>query len=616
VGGAGRVRALAGVVVLAAFGVGAGGPAGASPLSDPMTDSPERELRRAVRLSTERELAEMEMFPERVRLTAPDRTAELLIAPEILQQLERMAGPAYHRGRKLDLGRNLFGREQAVEVITLERAIKSAVQHNLNVEFARLAPAISQAQVTAAEAAFDWTLFSNSQWSRNDRQTQATQGFSPPANPQESLIQTVDQTLGVRRALISGGQLTVQTQYTYTDNETRGIFATPDPAHESNVAIQLDQPLLRNFGSEVTLAQVRLARNAERDQIEQLEGTLLDTVRQVEEAYWGLVRAQSDLRILQSLLERGEQVLDVLRKRGGFDAKPANLANAAAAVEERRSNVIRGQRVLRDASDTLKGLVNDPEIVVGSEVLILPADEPITSAIEFSLLDVMDTALKSRPELQRALLSIDNTAIRFGAARNAALPQLNLRTLVRFNGLGRGWSSSTERMTDGEFVDWQIGLAFEQPIGNRAAESVVRQRRLERQQAVIAYRNTVPGIIADVKRSLRDVETNYRLIAQSRTARIAAANDLRALEVEEQALQGLTPEFLNLKLGRQQSLAAAEQQEVTAMVDYNTSLARLYSAMGTALERNRIIFSVPAVRPETRDDDLFPDWPAMPARDQ
>lgn len=581
--------------------------------ASPITGDSERELRRAVRISADRELVEATQFPDRVRLAAPDRTAELNISPEIMQQLERMGGPEYYRGRPLDLGPNLFGREQPIVVLTLERAIKTAVAHNLNVEFARIAPAISQNQLTAAEAAFDWTLFSNSSWTRTDRQFASSQQFGQIT---DSLVQTVDQTVGLRRNLISGGQLTLQTQYTYTDNETTTIFANPDPAHETNVAVQLDQPLLRNFGSDVALSQVRIARNTERDQIQQLKGTLLQTVTDTENAYWALSRAQGDLRILQALLERGEQVLDVLRKRGGFDAKPANLSNAAAAVEARRADVIRGRRVLRTASDQLKALLNDPAITVGSEVLVLPADEPVSSAIEFSLLDLVDSALQHRPEIQRALLSIDNTSIRQQVADNAKLPQLNLRTLVRLNGLGATINRSADQLTDAGFIDYQIGLNFEVPLGNRLAESGARVRRLERQQAVVAYRNTVIGIVAEVKNRLRDVETNYQLISQTRTARIAATNDLRTLEAEEQTIQGLTPEFLNLKLTRQQALAAAEQQEITALSDYNTALASLYSALGTALDRNQIVFGVPAVRPETRADDLFPDWPSVPSRDQ
>jgi hypothetical protein len=50
---------------------------------------------------------------------------------------------------------------------------------------------------------------------------------------------------------------------------------------------------------------------------------------------------------------------------------------------------------------------------------------------------------------------------------------------------------------------------------------------------------------------------------------------------------------LDLKLRRQEALSQAEQQEIQALVEYNVSLSQLYSAMGTALEHNKIDFKLP-----------------------
>jgi catechol-2,3-dioxygenase len=50
-----------------------------------------------------------------------------------------------------------------------------------------------------------------------------------------------------------------------TDVHTPGGGATPNPAKEASLTLRLDQPLLRNFGSDVTLAQARLNRNAQPD---------------------------------------------------------------------------------------------------------------------------------------------------------------------------------------------------------------------------------------------------------------------------------------------------------------------------------------------------------------
>ena len=89
-----------------------------------------------------------------------------------------------------------------------------------------------------------------------------------------------------------------------------------------------------------------------------------------------------------------------------------------------------------------------------------------------------------------------------------------------------------------------------------------------------------------------NVLTSYELIQARRSSRIAAAENLRALLVEEETVGSLTPEFLNLKFNRQDSLAVARFQEVRALASYNTSAAELYRAMGRGLEMNRIQIKV------------------------
>lgn len=582
--------------------------------ASPFPDKADRDLRRAVRESVERELAEPRLSPEVQRLVREDRTAQLDIGPEIMGQLRAMGGPGSYAGRELPLGPSLYGAPQKVVRLTLERAVQSAVQHNLNVEFARVAPAISQQQVAAAEAAFDWVLFANTNaQSTNQPQANTSLGGFTSGSTRNNR-EVLDVQFGARRPLYSGGQLTLQGEASHTVNKSPNVTQRPNPARETNIVIQLDQPLLRGFGSDVATAQIRLAQNAERDSIAELKGTLLQNVNDVESAYWTLVRARSDLLIIQRLLERGEDVLKVLRDRKNFDAKPANLSNAAATVESRRADLLRAQRALRDASDRLKGLMNDPEFPVGSETLLLPADAPVEGAVEFSLMDSINGALANRPEIRRALLSLDNTSIRQNVADNARLPQLNMRALARLNGLDGTWGGALDAVEEARTVDYQLGLQFEQPLGNRGPEAQFRQRRLERTQATIAYRNTVLGIVQDVKSALRDVQTQWTLIEQTRTFRVAATEDLRTLQVEETTIGALTPEFLNLKLSRQQALAAAEQQEISALVDYNIALARVYTATGTALERNRIDFAAPNVRLDPRTSDLFPDYPLEPRR--
>ncbi len=616
---------------LAAGGLGAGvWLAGCmSPLDgDPAT--PDAELRRSIADSVRRELAEPGRNPETQQTRRAQRVPTLELKESVLRELEQKSGPASYPlpglpdlvpvGRVsetgVQFGSSLLGGEQQAVSVSMQRAVLTAVGNNLAVQFARLSPAVDESRLLAAQAAFDWLFFTNFSWNSIDTESISSEqvaGVRPARTFDQRQVLTTQ--AGLRRSLTTGGALTIQQSLDYSDNALKPLSAVPDPAYQSETTVQLDQPLLRGFGSDAVLAQVRIAANAERDRIAQLKAQLISTITDTETSYWALVQAYGNLQIAKRLLDRGIEVREVLRDRREFDTNPSQYSNAVAAVESRRGDVIRAENAVRAASDRLKNLINDPELTVGSEVLVLPVDRAVDAPVRYSLLDSIQAGLANRPEVQRALLGIDDSSIRQRLADNARLPRLDLRAQVRFSALQDSTDRAVSKELEAELVSYLVGVQFEQPVGNRAAEAGYRQRRLEKMQAVTVYRDVVQRVVLDIKNALRDVATNYQLIEQARAFRLAAAEDLRTTEVRERTMQALSPEFLDLKLRKQEAVGRAEVQELTALTDYNTAMARLASAMGNTLERNRIKFDVSATLADNALSVETPTLPPGPALD-
>lgn len=597
-----RARGLTtsrGLMGLCGLAAGVGGLLGLAGCTSPLQRESEKSLRESLRDSVDREVREARRSDAMITLSRVNRVSELNLKPEILKELESRSGIGSYisaiegSGAKgILMGPSLLGGEQRAVAINLQRAITTAVENNLNVQFARLSPAIAEARMQTAEAAFDWTIFSTVQWNSTDT-SNINVLTTPPSQPSFDQRQVVQSAAGIRQRTSAGGTFTVQQNLDYTDNRTRGVFAFPNPGASAALQLQFDQPLLRNFGSDVALAEVYQARNAERDNILQLRAELTKTITDTERAYWDVVRAAGDLQILRRLLDRGIDAREIVKTRILIDANPAQFANAASAVEQRRALIIQAENAVREASDRLKQLMNDPEITVGSETLLLPVDRPVDAPITFSFADLVLTGMRERPEIQRALLGIDDASIRLRVAESGRLPQLDLRAQIRFNALARSSETALSKQLEAQFVDYLVGAAFELPIGNRAAEGEFRRRSLERIQSVLTYRDVVRTIVADIKSNLRQVITAYELIEQQHAARIAAAEQLRALDAREQTVDPLTPERLDFKLRTQEELAQRERAELAAIVEYNTRVSILYGAVGTALQRNRIRFEVP-----------------------
>ena len=559
--------------------------------STPFADDTDRMLREAVESSVQRELAEAQTRPDRVRTSRQSRMGELGIDESRMQELAEMAGVDSYRAENIELDEDLLGRPQATVLVSLEHAVRTGIEGNLSLTSARLTPAIREAELVAAEAAFDWSFFASAQYQETDLpQTVTVSGFGSPFNAVTREVR--DYAVGFQKNLTTGGTLTIDALASRNDDRFTGLVTAPDPGVSSSAGFEWRQPLLRGGGSDIALAPVRLARNAERDALATLESSAQSTVQNIENAYWTLVQAHRNLLIQERLLERGEETLRQIRARERLDVNKAQIANAVSSIERRRGDVIEARNSLRLSSDQLKTLMNDPALTVGSEVLILPSDMALDEPVEFSLVDSVRTGLERRPEIRRAILAMDDTSIRLEVAENGRLPQLDLTLQSRLNGLADEEFEAFFNNFQDNFVSYLAGLQYSRPIGNRAAEASFRQRNLERVQAATNYRQTVQQIVFEVKGALRDVVTNYRLIEQSRVSRVAASEDLRALLVQIQTTSGYSASNLDLLLRRQEALAAAELEEVVSMVNYNRALAELFLSMGTILDRNRIEFRV------------------------
>jgi len=557
----------------------------------PLRTETDRSLQSSLSSVAERELAG---HPRReIRLSRAESRVSDEFAQDQMEQINAMAGPGSYEPSHAMPGEDLTGLPFHTVEMSLYEAISTAVMNNLDAQIAGFEPAMSEAQVTAAEAQFDSVVSAGIDFSKTD-QPQPTSIFSGlPMGSGASVNEATTYSASIGKKLITGGQVSLGTALMRSDNSTPGQQLDPNPAHSASVELGVVQPLLRGFGSTVNLSQVRLNRNAHRSTIEEYRSRLLDTVFSTEQTYWSLVLARHALNIQERLLERGIETEKKVRGRVGYDATPADMAEAVSRVQTRKTQVTQTRNDVLLLSDQLKQMINAPGLPVGSETVVIPTEALIDDPISYNYVDSIRTALEHRPEIQQALLSVDDSSIRQMLADNLRLPRLDVSATVRWNGMDSETSEAYGGLTDDDFVDYLVGAFLEFPIGNREAQANYRSARLQRQQSVIVYRRVVQGVVAQVKEALRAVNINYELLQNARESRLAAAESLRAHIAQEKYLTAMTPDFLNLKFNRQEALASAEYQEYQALVNYQVALSGLYQAMGVGLERNRIEFLVP-----------------------
>ena len=515
--------------------------------------------------------------------------------------LDAMGPQAASAGVGLNVGPDLDGKRPREVLLTLQQAIASTVQNNLGVQQARLEEAMTQTDIIQAEAVFDTVLFAKGGYERSNI-PQPTLDLSGGGGGSFLLNPRADQKnanleSGFEQRFATGGNLAVSTRMQRQEFTDPNDQISPNPSYLNSVNLTLSQPLLRNFGTDVNLASLRLARNQDRRALQLLRRSLLESVARTEALYWQVFVARARLVSAEWLLKVGEDVRTLLERRRQYDTSLAQYADAVSKVEDRRASVIRAQRDLQRAVNELKRAMNDPRLPVGGSETIVVVDTPVDQPLRCSVADSMATALAQNPTVSAALLSIDDGAIGVDVADNGRLPQLDLLTSGALYGLNSNFGDAWNDLGDNDWIEYSVAATFRQPIGNRAAEAEYRRARLARSRAVIVYKTAVQGAVLDVRNALQEAYAGYRLISQTRAQRLAAAENMRALALDEENIAQLTPEFLALKFLRQDGLASTQFAEATALADYNIAIANLYAAMGTALERNRIELSLVDVEP-------------------
>ena len=465
--------------------------------------------------------------------------------------------------------------------MTLETCLRRALAGNLKIQIARFGPAIAETRVVEAEALFDPAWYLNNALGRV-RQDAGTL----LAGATTLVSKQWDFDTGVEALLPTGATISLGQDWTYLDSNS--TFYTPNPQYDTDLSLEVRQPLLRGAGLEVTKSPIVLARLDHRVSLADFKARIMDTLLEVERDYWDLAVAQVRVRALTEALEAAEENRRIARRRHEEGkARRVAVSLAESAVTRRKADLVAARLVLAQTSDRLKRLVNDPALPLQAPVLLKAADRPTAEPVPVSrrlYQTSLLAAMKHRPEMDRASAELDQANLRERVARNQRLPQLDLAAGYTLNGLDSDLEPALGEAMETTYFDWQAGLEFRIPIGNRARTAAHERSRLERAVAARQREDTRQQVLLEVSQSVRDVAAAEESILATRAAREAAEHTLRDQQANVAAGAALQKDLLEA----QRDLADARVDEIRAMAGYMIALAELERAKGTLLDYNNI----------------------------
>ena len=475
---------------------------------------------------------------------------------------------------------------EPVRRISIDEAVKLAMEQNLGIRIQRFDPGIQDTGVLLARS--NWAPALSSTITRNSNQQPTTSILS---GTQPSV------TTGTFSA---GASLTQQLPWrgaNYALNWNNARFTTNDPTNtfnprlSSNVSFQFQQPLLRNFEIDTIRQQVALSKKVRDLSDIQLDNVVTQTLRNVRNAYWDLSYSINNLKAQQESLALSRQSLKDNQKRVEIGTMaPIDIVQAQAEVATNESSVIVAEAAIKQAQDALRQLILDPGTPDFWNVVFEPSDAPSFDARAIDLDAAVRNALDKRSDVRGAKNSLEQSTINIRYYDNQVKPDVNAQVTYGAIGIGgtqqsggfnpftgqttplqsvvRSYGSALGDVFSNAYPQWTFGLQVGYPLGANTAHANLARVKLEYDQAQTQLKNMQMQVTTQVRQVARDVQTNQQRVQSARASRELQE---KKLEAEEKKLAaGMSSPFFVVQA--QRDLSLARTVEIRAISDYNKSL--------------------------------------------
>jgi outer membrane protein TolC len=367
-----------------------------------------------------------------------------------------------------------------------------------------------------------------------------------------------------------------------------------NPDVTTRLSVGFNQPLLAGSGKLPNERFMLVARNNQKSAREVFRLQVINSVVQLENAYWDLAAAQENMRVAGESVAVSQELLRDSRKQyeigtmSGIDVVTAESQEAAA-----QRDLIVARTALEQQTTTLKQLIskrNDRALDAAAIVIADPEPEPLEGDLP-ALQAALDTAAANRPELEQSGVSLQNQAIAIQFTRNNMLPSTAVFGLYASSGLQgnttlvtAGAGGSLAQSFGAAYPETAYGIATSAVIRNRSAQADNLRAQLERNQMEVTAQNTRNQIGLQVRQArINLMQGKAQVEAAHEAVRLARLT----LDAERKKLElGLSTTY-NVIL-RDRDLVSAQYAEVQAVTAYARSLVAMDQATGTILDRHRI----------------------------
>ena len=486
--------------------------------------------------------------------------------------------------------------------LTLDDAVKLALERNLDIAVQRLNPATFDYSIANLRASYRPALTSQLSHVANTNPSTQTISGAAAGTGIEQGVTTYNG--GITQNIRWGGG-SFLAQLNNNKQTTTSLTALFNPAFNTNWAAQYTQPLLRNFKIDNTRQQLAITRlNQDISEI-QLQASIINIVSNVRNAYWDLLFATQSVDVAKRSVELAERLVRDNQTRVEIGTMaPIDVVQAQSQSATQRQNLAVAEGTRRTNELSLKRL-----IVAGTQdpnwnAAIVPADQPEFAPQPIDIAAAVKRALENRTDLQQARknLQVNDTTLKY--LNNQTLPQADL--VARYGLIGQGGTqyitsgTGINRVVTGElpggygdaisslfnrnYPTWTMQLNVTYPIGTSAADATVARARVQVNQVEAQLKQIELQIATDVTNAATNVQNGIERVEAAQAAR---AFSQRTLEAEQSKFEvGMSTNYFVVQA--QRDLATAQNNELQAVLAYRKALVELERLQQTSLSTSNI----------------------------
>ena len=491
--------------------------------------------------------------------------------------------------------------------LSLRDAIGTAVQQNLGVQLQNYEYRIVGQNLRASHGVFDF--LTDASVTHGSNRVPTDNPFVPAGG------RSTDVTAGLNQILPTGGRYDLDITTGRARSIGGGRFI--NPRYDNDIGLRLNQPLLRDFGIDITRRGITTARNNLGITEGAFRTALMDTVNLTEQAYLDLIYARRAVDVVKEslFLARDQSRITQIRIDVGASA-PLDILQPRVTIATTEEQLISTVANVRNAEDRLRALLNLPP--ADWDRPIIPTDDVTYTPMNIDFQQAVTRAIANRPEVEQQRLATENARVQALYRRNQVLPALDFIASYGLQGLAGRRVLETDpqgnpiRVQNDPYLDtfsqifgldypgFTFGFNFGLPVFNVEARANARAAALDVEQSQTFQAQTRQNIAVEVRSAARAVDTFAQTIAATRAARDAAE---RNVEAERKRYEnGMTTNFQVLEV--QQQLSDARVRELQAIIGYQKAVAAFHRAVGDTLA----IHNISTAPPERIEEPGLGQW--------